>query len=199
MKIFKFTVVILLLSIVYCSCEYDYTPKKKGYPQVVLPAKEYQEFDKSGFPYSFEYPTYAEIIRDTVFFDEPTENPYWINIDFPSLGGRIYVSYKYINSNYSIGQLVNDAFDMTYKHAVRADAIMDRKYEDPENNKYAVFYDVKGNAATAHQFYITDSVQNFLRGALYFDVAPNADSLKIVNDFLLEDMKHLVETLKWKK
>ncbi len=190
--------IVLWLSVnLLVSCEYSYTPKKKGYPRVVLPEHEYQEFDMPGFPYSFEYPSYAEIIRDTVFFDEPTENPFWINIDYPSLGGRIYLSYKYVNAKYPIARLVNDAFDMTYKHAVRADAIMDRKFQDPEKNKYAVFYNVKGNAATAHQFYVTDSVRHFLRGALYFDVTPNADSLRIVNDFLQEDMQHLIETLEW--
>jgi gliding motility-associated lipoprotein GldD len=58
---------------------------------------------------------------------------------------------------------------------------------------------VEGNAATARQFYLTDSSRHFLRGALYFDTAPNSDSLAVVNDFLQEDMLHLIQTLRWKK
>lgn len=192
------TALICLASLMLYSCEYTYTPKKKGYPRVVLPTKSYRLFDKPGFPYSFEYPTYATIVRDTVFFDEPTENPYWINIDFPSLDGKIYISYKEINAQNKIGKLIDDAFTMTYKHSVRADAIKDRVYEEPANHKYAVFYDVKGNAATAKQFYITDSVKHFLRGALYFNARPNEDSLLLVNDFVEEDMEHMIETLRWK-
>lgn len=180
------------------SCEPSYTPKKKGYPRVTLPEHSYRLFDKPGFPYSFEYPTYSKIIRDTVFFNEPTENPYWINIDFPSLNGKIYISYKEIGSGGTIDKLINDAFDMTYKHSVRADAIQDEVYDDPVHHKHAVFYKVKGNAATAKQFYVTDSVKHFLRGALYFDTRPNEDSLRIVNDFVEEDILHLIETLKWK-
>jgi gliding motility-associated lipoprotein GldD len=61
-----------------------------------------------------------------------------------------------------------------------------------------LFYDVGGNAASAKQFYCTDSVHHFLRGALYFDATPNADSLAPVHKFLQEDMWHLVETLKWR-
>ncbi len=61
-----------------------------------------------------------------------------------------------------------------------------------------MFFDVGGNAATAKQFYVTDSTKNFLRGALYFDTAPNEDSLGIVNNFLQEDMKHLINTFRWK-
>jgi hypothetical protein len=36
-----------------------------------------------------------------------------------------------------------------------------------------------------------------LRGALYFDVTPNADSLRPINEFLKVDMEHMLETLKW--
>ncbi len=192
---------IILLTItaaILLGCEYSYTPKKKGYPRVTLPEHSYRDFDRAGFPYAFEYPTYATIVRDTVFFDEPTENPYWINIDFPSLDGKIYISYKEINNKNSIAKLINDAFDMTYKHSVRADAIKDRVYEDPQHHKYAVFYDVEGNAATAKQFYITDSTEHFLRGALYFNARPNEDSLHLVNEFVEQDMEHLIETLRWK-
>ena len=59
------------------------------------------------------------------------------------------------------------------------------------------FFQVGGNAATAKQFFVTDSVKHFLRGALYFDATPNEDSLGIVNNFLQEDMRHLINTFRW--
>jgi gliding motility-associated lipoprotein GldD len=58
-------------------------------------------------------------------------------------------------------------------------------------------FDVGGNAATAKQFFVSDSIKHFLRGALYFDTTPNEDSLSIVNRFLEEDMRHLINTLQW--
>ena len=51
--------------------------------------------------------------------------------------------------------------------------------------------------ATANQFFLTDTSKHFLRGALYFDATPNEDSLSIVNKFLIEDVKHLINTFKW--
>ncbi len=189
---------LLSLVVVLQACEPHYQPKKKGYPRVTLPEHSYRVFDRAGFPYAFEYPTYTQIVRDTVFFDEPTENPYWINIDYPSLNGKIYISYKQVGDRNNIAKLVDDAFNMTYKHSVRADAIQDKVYNDPVHHKYAVFYNVKGNAATAKQFYVTESTEHFLRGALYFDTRPNADSLKLVNDFVEEDILHLIETLEWR-
>jgi gliding motility-associated lipoprotein GldD len=66
------------------------------------------------------------------------------------------------------------------------------------NGITGIFFKVGGNAATARQFFVTDSTKHFLRGALYFDSTPNADSLGVVNDFLEADMKHLINTLQWK-
>jgi gliding motility-associated lipoprotein GldD len=61
-----------------------------------------------------------------------------------------------------------------------------------------ICFKVGGNAATARQFFLTDSVKHFLRGALYFNATPNADSLKPVQDFLQKDIDHLINTLNWR-
>jgi gliding motility-associated lipoprotein GldD len=66
-----------------------------------------------------------------------------------------------------------------------------------KNGITGVFFKVSGNAATAKQFFLSDTTTHFLRGALYFGVAPNADSLKPVQDFLHADIDHLIQTFKW--
>jgi gliding motility-associated lipoprotein GldD len=63
---------------------------------------------------------------------------------------------------------------------------------------HGIFFHVGGNAATANQFFVSDSVKHFLRGALYFDTTPNEDSLNMVNRFLQQDMNHIINTLQWK-
>jgi gliding motility-associated lipoprotein GldD len=178
------------------SCNSAYTPKPRGYYKISFPQHQYQQFNQPGFPYSFEYPTYATVIHDTTFFEDKPENPYWINIDFPRFNARIYMSYKEIGKN-SFDKLKEDAYKMSYKHTYKATSIEDTAFRTPLGVS-GIFFTVGGNAATAKQFYVTDSVKHFLRGALYFDIAPNEDSLAIVNNFLQEDMKHLINTLQWK-
>lgn len=180
------------------SCNSDvYTPKPRGYFRIDLPKKSYQRFDEAGYPYTFEYPKYAKIEKDTVFFNEKPENPYWIDIDFPEFHGKIYISYKEIGKKYTLKQLVNDAYEMTYKNTVKADAIIPEEFTTV-NHVGGLLYNVKGNAATATQFFATDSTSHFLRGALYFYAVPNADSLKPVTQFVTADMWHMLETLKWR-
>lgn len=184
----------LFMSVV--SCNSDYTIRQKGYFRIDLPEHQYQTFDKEGFPYSFEYPVYGKVVQDSTFFEDEPENPYWINIDFPTLNGKIYISYKDVRKNNFV-KLVDDAFKLTYKHSTKATAIKDSLMVTPSGIT-GIFFKVGGNAATARQFFVTDSVRHFLRGALYFDATPNSDSLGVVNDFLEVDMRHLVNTLKWK-
>jgi gliding motility-associated lipoprotein GldD len=185
---------MLLLAVV--SCNSDYTIRQRGYFRIDLPEHKYTTFDKPGYPYAFEYPVYSNIVQDSTFFESAPENPYWINIDFPTLNGKIYMSYKDVRRN-DFDKLVDDAFKLTYKHSTKATGIRDSLMHTP-NGITGIFFKVSGNAATARQFFVTDSTKHFLRGALYFDSTPNADSLAVVNDFLEVDMKHLINTLRWK-
>ena len=187
---------LLILVSVFASCNSGYTIKQTGYYRIDFPQHEYKLFDQPGYPYTFEYPVYGTVVQDTTFFEDRPENPYWVNIDFPQFNGKIYVSYKEVRKN-DFNKLINDAFNLTYKHSTKATEIRDSLMETP-NGVSGVFFKVGGNAATANQFFVTDSVNHFLRGALYFDATPNEDSLGIVNDFLQVDIKHLINTLKWK-
>ncbi|OJW79410.1 MAG: hypothetical protein BGO69_19535 [Bacteroidetes bacterium 46-16] len=174
----------------------SYTPKPRGYYAVSFPKHEYQQFNVPGYPYSFEYPVYANIIKDTNFFGKKAENPWWIDIDFPTIGGKLYISYKVISGQQTMDKLLADAHELTYYHDKKAN------YIEPQSfvNNYGVsgvLFNVGGDAASAYQFIASDSVKHYLRGALYFDVTPNADSLRPMNEFLKQDIEHLVSTLRW--
>lgn len=189
--------VFLGLTAFLFSCNSAYTYKKKGYFHIDFPEKKYQLFDEPGYPYTFEYPVYSTVIKDTTFFDARPENDWWINIDIPRFGGRIYISYKEVQKN-NFDSLVNDGFKMAYKqHTDISTGITDSVMKTP-NGVEGIYFSLSGNTATANQFFLTDSTKHFLRGALYFNTAPNEDSLGIVNDFLKQDVLHLVNTLKWK-
>lgn len=191
-------ILLLVCIVLFAACRPPvYTPKPRGYYQVVMPAKAYQTFERPGFPYSFDYPTYGNILQDTNLAGPKELNRYSIDIDFPELGGRIYLDYKSITPTQSLERLLYDAHEMSYFHTKRADYINAPSFKNT-HGVHGLFVTVGGNAASAYQFIATDSTKHFLRGALYFDATPNADSLKPVAEFLKRDMEHMLETLQWK-
>lgn len=196
LKFSLFQCLALFSFIFLISCNSTYTQKPTGYFIIPLPEKKYEIFDRPGYPYQFEYPVYANVVKDSSFFGAEPENPWWINIDFPQFSGHIYLSYKSIGTN-QLDKLLSDAFSLTNKHAVKANGIDDSLMVTP-NNIHGMFFKVSGDVATANQFFLTDSVKHFLRGALYFDATPKQDSIQPVNDFLVQDIKHLINTFKWK-
>ena len=204
-----------LFALLIISCNSNYTSKKEGYFKIDFPKKVYTTFNDPAFPYSFEYPVYARIAKDSSYFNEGSNNPFSINIVFPSFNGTIFISYKNVggtsvykmknpDGSYrdstgknSFEKMVNDSYNLTYKNDIKAYSIEDSLMHTP-NNITGIFFKLSGNVATAKQFFLSDTLHHFLRGALYFDATPNEDSLRPVNAFLQEDMKHLINTLKWK-
>ncbi len=197
-KNYRRQIVLFLFCALLLACNSDYIIKRRGYFKIDLPEKAYQSFNRPGYPYTFEYPLYGKIVKDTSFFDQQVEDDYWINIDFPRFNSRMHISYKEIGKKNQFDSLVNDAFTMSYKqHTYKAYAIEPVPFTTP-NGVEGIFFSLKGNTATANQFFVTDTTKHFLRGALYFDATPNEDSLLPVNQFLKKDLEHLINTLQWK-
>ncbi len=182
----------ILIMIMVLSCHENYAPKPRGYLYLQMPEKSYTRFD-STCPFSFEYPEYGRVLPD----EGTNTEPCWLNLVFPEYQGTLHLSYKPVRED--LNKFTEDSHTLAYKHAVRADAIRETSYADPEADVYGILYDIQGNAASAVQFYLTDSSRHFLRGALYFKTQPRVDSLQPVIDFFREDIIHMIETLEWKR
>jgi gliding motility-associated lipoprotein GldD len=87
--------------------------------------------------------------------------------------------------------------NLVFRHTVKADGIEEKQFFNDETNTYGTLYKLHGDAATHTQFFITDSVNHFLRGVVYFDAVPNEDSLRPVNQYMYEQTVRLMETVKW--
>jgi gliding motility-associated lipoprotein GldD len=183
---------LAIATILAASCGENYVPKPHGYYRIDFPRKEYRKFD-TNFPYTFEYPVYSKIVRDSSSLAEP----YWINIVYNTFNAQLHITYRVINGN--LKKYLEDSRMLVNKHIPKANSISQREFADPVNKVYGLVYSIKGaDAASTYQFYLTDSTSNFLRGALYFDLVPNNDSLSPVIDFLKADIEHMITTFRWK-
>ena len=78
-----------------------------------------------------------------------------------------------------------------------ASAIPVQEFANPENDVWGLYFELKGNTATPIQFVLTDSIEHFFRGSVYCNDIPNQDSLVPIYDYMRQDVRVLMESMKW--
>lgn len=183
----------LVLCVSISSCQTDYSPKPIAYNRLILPEPSYHPLPDT-LPYSFEYSKHAQLLDDTSFVSER----YWIEIYYPELKADVHVTYKKLfNNKQLLKEFMNDSYTLTAKHQIKAYSIDEAIVRTP-SGKTAVIAELEGEVPSQFQFTITDSTQNFLRGALYFNTRVANDSLAPAIEYMKNDLMHLINTLEWK-
>lgn len=150
----------------------------------------------------YERPSAQSIETDYFRFDSNKEavvnqkNSKSIILEYPEMKASIFMSYRRVNDD--IKRLTSDAQKLSYEHAAKAEGIRPRAYEDALNRVYGAFFEVRGDAASQAQFYVTDSLNHFVTGSLYFKTRPNYDSIYPAAVYLQQDMGRIMESLRWK-
>ena len=191
MKIYIRLLPIFCFTTMFWSCDPAHTPKPKGYFRIEMPKREYVRWTDPQCPFSFEIPVYAEI---TSYRDSINE-PCWKYVRFPYFNAEVFLSYKPVEGN--LAAYIEDTRTLVYKHSVKASSIDETFIRSRNSNAQGIIYDIGGSAASSLQFFVTDSTSHFIRGALYFNAAPQPDSLKPVIEFLREDLMHLAGSTDW--
>jgi len=190
----KNLLIILICSIVFTSCEKSYFPKPVGYNKFILPEAAYQ-ITPDTLPYSFEYSIHAKLSPDTTWISEPD----WVEIIYPQWKASVHITYKSVNNDKKLlREFLGDAYTLVTKHQIKAYAI-DEVLTTTPSGKVAIVNELEGEVPSQFQFTMTDSTQNFLRGALYFNTKVQNDSLAPAIAYIKQDIMHLINTLEWRK
>ncbi len=175
------------------ACSRDYQPKPKGYNRLLLPEASYR-ISPDTLPYQFEYSKHAKFLNDTSWI----HSTYWVEIYYPELQATIHLTYEKIgHDEKKLREYLKDAYVLTSKHQIKAYAIDETIVQTP-SGKTAVIAELDGEVPSQFQFTMTDSVENFLRGALYFNTKVQNDSLQPAIEYMKKDMMRLINTVQWK-
>ncbi|MFT4856097.1 MAG: gliding motility-associated lipoprotein GldD [Algoriphagus sp.] len=178
--------------LLFASCEQNFLPKPQGYNRIDLPAHTFLKLT-DGYPYTLDYSESSQVEKDSFNLKEDT----WINLNYADFGAKVHLTYKKIDGkNIDFKSLSEDAFRLTAKHQKMAYGIEEGILVTPEGY-VAVVAELEGEVPTQFQFFVTDSTQHFLRGALYFNTAMKNDSLAPVIEYIKVDMAHLMNSVKF--
>ena len=192
MKLIGLVVSVFIL--IGCKNPKSQIPKPKMYFRIDLPQLHHYKSLETSCPYTFEYPIYAGI--DSTSLSKTATNC-WKDVVITPANARIHLTYKSVNNN--LDTYIEDVHTMAYKHDVKADNIEPLFIENADAKVYGLFYNISGNAASPYQFFLTDSNQHFIRGAVYINARSNRDSLSPLIEFVNKDLQHLIQTFHWKK
>ena len=186
MKLYTF----ILCVFVCISCDEIHVPKPKAFLSLDYPKATYLKSELD-VPFEFEKNKLAQ-----VSVSKKNNRFNGIVLRYPTLKASVFINYKKVQDN--LEKHISDTRSMTKKHLQVADEISERMYENKQEKLYGMFYDLKGNVASQSQFYVTDSTQHFLSGALYFESKPNYDSILPAVNYIQKDLMHFIENLRWK-
>lgn len=176
----------LALVVLFASCGDEVVVKPAAQLRLQYPIPQYA-IVMNECPFSFEKNAIANI---------QSKSNCGLNITYPKMKATIYLTYQSVEDN--LKKLLQDAQKLTYDHTTKANEIFEQPRVDSINKVYGMFYMINGNAATQSQFYVTDSLQHFITGSVYFEVQPDFDSLYPAVVYLREDVRRIMETVTWK-
>jgi gliding motility-associated lipoprotein GldD len=183
---------IALICLGLTACDKNWLPKPPGYNRIDLPAHDYSRLE-SDYPYQLDFSKYSQVEPDSFNLQEKN----WINLNYRDFGAKVHLTYKRIDGDeVDFKTLSNDAFKLTAKHQIKAYGIEEGVLVTP-NGYSSVVAELSGEVPTQFQFFVTDSTQHFLRGALYFNTAMKNDSLAPVIEYIKIDMTHLINSVKF--
>lgn len=186
-NIIYFVSLILLCTVFLSSCKEEVLPKPKAQLRLEYPTPNYEPL-QSDCPYTFDRSSITQV---------KINSKCWVNIDYPELKASINMTYRPVNNN--LKELLLEAEKLTFNHTIKADGISSAPYINPSKKVYGSIFEVTGNAASPLQFHVTDSIDHFITGAVYFNVQPNYDSIKPAINYLQKDIVQMIESLEWKR
>jgi gliding motility-associated lipoprotein GldD len=181
---------LILVFFVIIGCgEEETQPKPKAYLALTYDEASYINVDLD-CPFSFEMNVHSRL-------QKPRSNRFcWTNLYYPKQKATVFITYVPVEGN--LNELLRDAQQLPLQHTIKADHIEASIYTNKANRTFGTFYEVEGDAASQAQFYLTDSIQHFLTGSIYFSARPNYDSLVPAAAYLKKDIRHLMESVTWK-
>lgn len=174
----------------------NYTPKPRAYPKIEFPNRDYQAFGNEVCPLIFRYPGYAEVKMQESFFGEKPAHSCWFDLYVPAFDARIHCTYSSIDSRKEFDDLVHDSFTIANKINQRSQ-YMDEIRVANAAGVGGLIIEFTGPAASPLQFFLTDTIHHFFRGALYFNTQARPDSLEPITAFLKEDIAVMINSFEW--
>ena len=185
----KIISLLLIFFTLFFSCVESNLPKQSAFLRIEFPEPNYIALKEIKIPIDFYYNLSAANIN--------VINPEKFSLNYPKMNLVVDISLNEITKAEDLENKFRD-FSLTLEtHSKKSNGMFVREYEDVDNRVYAKIFEMRGDVASPIQFYLTDSISNFINGSLNLKFKSKYDSIFPTIQYVKNDILVLVESLNW--
>jgi gliding motility-associated lipoprotein GldD len=196
--IVKRSIFFILLCSIITSCEEDpVIPKRSTCLQIDFPDYKFHEQKGTG-PYEFNLPDVWTITPRVKYNGNTCQEEIDLATDSKYHGIAVLTYYKYKKKD-NLFELINDSNMEVEYEKIMANTIHYSQIIDEDNQVYGTFFELIGNGvATPFQFYLTDSLENYIHGKVLLSYTKYNCAKPLLNH-VKTGVLELINTIKWVK
>ena len=122
-----------------------------------------------------------------------------INLDYKKLGMNLDLSFDELNDETELTNYLRDFNLLLDAHTKRSNGFLIKEFENRNYSTYGKLYEFRGDVASPIQFFLTDSINNFIHGSLNMTVKSKYDSIYPSVQYIKNDILVFFESINLKK
>ncbi|MAU30909.1 MAG: hypothetical protein CMC36_03250 [Flavobacteriaceae bacterium] len=185
----KIIISLFFFTLITFSCNEPNLPKQNGFLRIEFKEPYYTIHEEIDNPFNFYYNsnyTYIDHIGSDQFL-----------FDYKDLNLSLNLSFYSIKTKLDLEKKSRDFSLILDTHIKKSNGIVLREYDNDVNRMFGKLYEMKGDVASPIQFYLTDSVSNFISGSVNLKFKSNYDSIYPSIQYVKNDILVLFESINW--
>ena len=172
------------------SCNETNLPKQKGFLRIEFKEPYYSIHEEIDTPFNFYYNS------NSTDPDQIGNNQFLF--DYSDLNLSLNLSFYNIKSSQDLEKKSRDFFLILDTHTKKSNGVILEEYDNDNSRIFGKLYEIKGDVASPIQFYLTDSLSNFVSGSVNLKFKSNYDSIYPSIQYVKNDVFVLFESINWK-
>ena len=185
----KIIISLFFFTLIIFSCNEPNLPKQNGFFRIEFKEPYYSVYEEIDTPFKFYYNSSSTNL-DQIGSDQ-------FLFDYKDLNLSLNLSFYNINSSQDLEKKARDFSLILDTHTKKSNGVILREYDNDNKSIFGKLYEIKGDVASPLQFYLTDSVSNFISGSVNLKFKSNYDSIYPSIQYVKNDVLVLFESINW--
>jgi gliding motility-associated lipoprotein GldD len=180
------------LLLFHFSCdETSYLPREKAFLRLEFEKPMYDTFSSESSKLNFIYNNASASFK--IISEEKTVLRYkHIKID-------ILLSNIQLENTSSFEESLQNFYMFLEPHRKKSNQISVKEFISADNKRFAKVFEMRGPVASPFQFYVTDSINNFLFGSMNLIQKSDYDSIYPSVMYVKNDIFSIIESVNWEE